>query len=417
MTDENALNVWCNTSLAGRIECNSAGIISFRYDIDWILNGFPLSQQLPLKNTEYTAEEGMAHKFFVNLLPEADARMHLIRDLKIANSDFELLKALGGECAGAFSLLQIDQKPNNKSSYKKLSNAELTKILERKGQVFSLTSANDRPRLSLAGAQDKCPLFFDEHNYYLPKEAAPSSHILKFEIAGYKNIPLFEYYMTKLAESVGLPVVNIELYQNNRDHYLVIKRYDRVIKNNQLIERLHQEDFCQALGVSYAKKYEQSGGPSFKDCYNLTREITISPISALENLLRWQIYNVLAGNSDGHAKNLAILYNESNQATLAPFYDLVCTRAIERIDNKLAMSVGGEFNPSTVTLLHWGLLANDCDISYQYLKSTLKSMAEALLENLPTTLKEFETKFGPCPALQRMQMIVIKQCNKLLKQF
>jgi serine/threonine-protein kinase HipA len=78
MTNENYLNVWYNKKLVGKIMRNSVGMIGFRYEKDWINNGFAISQQLPLIDKDYSAELGVAHKFFVNLLPEADARMHIV---------------------------------------------------------------------------------------------------------------------------------------------------------------------------------------------------------------------------------------------------------------------------------------------------------------------------------------------------
>jgi serine/threonine-protein kinase HipA len=342
--------------------------------------------------------------------------MHIVRDLKISNSDFELLKAIGGECAGAFSILPVELVPEDVGQYKKLSDEELNKIILRKGQVFNLTSNEERPRLSLAGAQEKCPIFYDGENYYLPKDSAPSTHILKFEIAGYRNIPVYEYFMTKLAEAVGLPVTDLQLRKSANDYFLLIKRYDRIVSTENNVKRLHQEDFCQALGVGYDKKYQQEGGPSFQDCYNLAGQITVKPLKDAENLLKWQIFNVLAGNSDGHAKNIAIIYNDNYEAELAPFYDLVCTRAIERINSKLAMSVGGEYNPDNVQLRHWEILAGECNINVHYLREMVLTMAETLLDKLAMTLEEFEIAFGPYPALQRVQKIVLRLCKKTLRE-
>ncbi len=99
------------------------------------------------------------------MLPEGDARAHIIRDLKISDSDFELLKAIGGECAGALSILPKNHKPRDIFHYRQLRDNELKKILLRKGQIFPFTSSNNHPRLSLAGAQDKCPIFFDGENF------------------------------------------------------------------------------------------------------------------------------------------------------------------------------------------------------------------------------------------------------------
>ena len=183
------------------------------------------------------------------------------------------------------------------------------------------------------------------------------------------------------------------------------------------VERLHQEDFCQALGVSHEQKYEQSGGPSFKDCFNLIRQASTTPIIDLENLLRWQIFNVLAGNSDAHAKNIAILYSENHLPKLAPFYDIICTKAIEHIDTSLAMSIGGQFDPDHITMKNWENFAMNCDIRFQYLTTLIKNIANGLLKQFSIVQTTFENEHGSYPALQRIKKLVEKQCKKTLREF
>ena len=133
----------------------------------------------------------------------------------------------------------------------------------------------------------------------------------------------------------------------------------------------------------------------------------------LPHLLRWQIFNVLAGNSDGHAKNLSLRYNANGEVRLAPFYDLVCTRAIERIDHHLALSVGKERNPDVIVKHHWEDMARQCDIRPRYLLDLLDEIATRLLENLTSTRAFFENQFGEYPALQRIERVVIKQCKRI----
>ncbi len=408
-----SLNVWYEELLVGMLWRDATGKLGFQYDNDWLTDGFSISQQLPLSQTIYEPAENKANQFFVNLLPEAGARIHIVRDLKITNSDFELLKAIGGECAGALSILPIDENPKKIPNYKLLSDEEFKLLLLRKGNTKGFTAEKDKPRLSLAGAQDKSPIFFDGKCYYLPEDAAPSTHILKFEIEGYRHVPAYEYFLAKLASTIDLPTVNSTFKKFEDIQYLLVERYDR-INSDENIQRLHQEDFCQALGVSYEKKYQLGGGPSFSDCYQLIQSISTQPIVDTENLLKWQIFNYLAGNSDGHAKNLALLYDTNMQVTLAPFYDLVCTRAIARIDTKLAMSIGDEFNPSSVSIKHWKQLAGSCDVRYQYLIKLIEQMAETIIENVNIVKDRFEQDNGAYPALQRVQQVVVKQCRKVI---
>ena len=113
MSDPDALNVWNGHRLIGRLRRDSFGHIGFRYDPEWLSGGgFAISQTLPLGAGEFTAEEGVAHRFFANLLPESGFRERIVRDLKISDTDFNLLRAIGGECGGALSVLPEQQKPS-----------------------------------------------------------------------------------------------------------------------------------------------------------------------------------------------------------------------------------------------------------------------------------------------------------------
>jgi serine/threonine-protein kinase HipA len=318
MIDHNSLNVWSGESLVGYLWRNSLGQIGFNYDDDWLgsANSFQLSITLPFQREDYSPEEGLAHRFFANLLPEGGAREQIVRDLKISNTDFDLLRAIGGECAGALSILRTEQTPSTDHKYFPLPDEELANLVKRKGQP-STWKGNDRPRLSLAGAQNKCPVLFSHGEYWLPQNESPSTHILKFEITDYRHLPAYETFTTYLAGRVGLEVVDISLQYatkangKSQEPYARILRYDRVINDEGQIVRYHQEDFCQALGYGHEKKYQEHGGASFVDCYKLLYEVSSNPAEDCDRLLRWQIFNVLAGNSDGHAKNLSLLYYPS----------------------------------------------------------------------------------------------------------
>ncbi len=92
-----------------------------------------------------------------------------------------------------------------------------------------------------------------------------------------------------LAKAVGLPVVDTQLRSFADSYYVLVDRFDRYIAEDGRINRLHQEDFCQALGYGFERKYQEHGGPSFSDCLGLIREISDDPATDLLNLLRWQL--------------------------------------------------------------------------------------------------------------------------------
>lgn len=412
MTDPDALNVWSDQHLVGHLWRDATGTIGFRYDPQWITQGgFAVSHTLPLGNDDFTPEENLAHRFFANLLPEGGVREQIVRDLKISNTDFNLLRAIGGECAGALSILSVEQEPSSPYDYHPITDQELANLVARRGQMYSWPT-KERPRLSLAGAQDKCPILVRDGHYFLPRQESPSSHILKFELADYRHLPAYETFTTQLAKSANLPVVNIQLQSIGQIHYALIERYDRLWNDNGDVQRLHQEDFCQALGYGHERKYQEDGGPSFAQCYRLVQDVSSDPANDLQYLLRWQIFNVLAGNSDGHAKNLSLLYLANGEIRLTPFYDLVCTRAIERIDYHLAFSVGDERNPSVVTRKHWETLASQCDLRPQFLLNQVNDVATRILDNLAVVKTTFESQYGVYPALQRIEQVVTKQCRR-----
>jgi serine/threonine-protein kinase HipA len=413
MIDPDALNVWFEDRLVGYLWRNPVGAIGFRYEPDWInTGGFAISWSLPLATEDFSAENSVAHRFFANLLPEGGVREHIVRDLKIPNTDFDLLRAIGGECAGALSILSVERHPSDDRSYRPLPDKELAKLIALRGQIYAAWPKDKRPRLSLAGAQDKCPVLIRDGHTFLPEGEAPTSHILKFELTDYRHLPAYETFTSSLAKQIGLPVVDIELHSIEKRFYAQIERYDRVWDERGEVQRLHQEDFCQALGYGHEKKYQDSGGPTFADCYQLLQDASTDPAIDTQNLLRWQIFNVLAGNSDGHAKNLSLLYLPSGETRLAPFYDLVCTRAIERIDYHLAFDVGGQRDPGLISTKHWESLASQCDVGSRFLHRLLQETAASLLEQIGQTKEVFEAQYGDYPSLQRIERVVTQQCHR-----
>ncbi len=421
MSDPDALNVWHEQRMVGVLRRNPVGAVGFYYDPDWIKGGgFAVSRSLPLAARGFAPEEGRAHRWFANLLPEGSVRERIVRDLKLPNTDFDLLRAIGGECAGALSILPVDRQPSRARQYYPLTEKDLANLVARRGGIYAAWPADERPRLSLAGAQDKCPVLVRDDRYLLPRGEAPSSHILKFELADYRHLPAYETFTAHLAAAIGLPVVDITLGSIGPTRYALIARYDRLWDEHGEVRRLHQEDFCQALGYGHEQKYQEHGGPSFAQCYRLVQEASSEPAIDAQHLLRWQIFNVLAGNSDGHAKNLSLLHltDDANrpQTRLAPFYDLVCTRAIMGIDPHLALDVGGERNPSVITSAHWETLARACDVRPQFLGRLVRESSAALQEKFGTARAAFEARYGSYPALQRIERIVTTQCRRIAKR-
>lgn len=394
-------------------ESVSANGLTFVYEAAWKQRGFPISQSLPF-HLSPDAQQGL--HFFSNLLPEGDERSALVGELRIADDDFALLKAVGGECAGALSLLPPGVPIESaETQYEPIDEHDLAEMAQRMSLPLRLTG-DRRPRYSLAGAQPKVAVMVREGRMHLPKGNAPSTHVLKFESSRFKNVSLYEAFTTELASACGLACAKNQLLQTEPRPCLLSERFDRVGHENS-ITRLHQEDFCQALGRPSRQKYEEDEGPSLGECAALVSRISDQVTSDRQQLMQWQAFNALAGCADGHAKNISLLYDEYGGARLSPFYDLICTQAIEGVSHHLAFSVGGETETGQMRPEHWMRLAEQCGVSQDYLLNLVSSMATVLLDSYDTVRQRFESEYGSSqPALQRIQRVVQKNCRVQLRE-
>jgi serine/threonine-protein kinase HipA len=411
--DADRLGLWLADRRVGELWRNEQDRIGFVYDEDWLDRGFAIGHTLPLRGEPFAPDDGVAHAWFSNLLPEAAARERIVRKLGIADDDFALLREIGGDCAGALSALPTGQLPDDQAGAELLDEARFASMLQQRGQdILPGRGDHERtlPRLSLAGAQAKCPVLLQDGNYFLPRGETASSHILKFELPQWRNVPVFEVFLNRIAKRVGLLVAETRLEQRHGHRYLVIERYDREMRDGSWF-RLHQEDFCQIAGLRATRKYQADGGPGLAECAGWIRQISEQPAEDLLNLLRWQIFNWLAGNSDGHAKNLAMVQVQAhtNRWRLAPFYDLVCTRAWPNLDRRMAMAIGGESDPGRVAPKHWTAQAQAMGMRPAFVLREIRTMAEAIAESLPGSRAGLENTHGPLPMLQQPETVIRTQ--------
>ncbi|NBB91831.1 MAG: hypothetical protein GVY32_01520 [Gammaproteobacteria bacterium] len=410
------LGVWHAATIVGELWRDGQDRIGFAYGADWLEHGFRIGRVLPLQEQAFEPAEGQAHAWFANLLPEGSARERIVRNLGIADDDFLLLRAIGGDCAGALNILPLDQTPDTPGGAEAIGDRAFRQMLLQRGQGILPRPSAGRdapPRLSLAGAQAKCPVLITGGEYFLPKGATASSHILKFELPQWRHVPVFEVYLNRLAHHVGLPVPTTQMEVRHGHRYLVIDRYDREADSTGW-HRLHQEDFCQIAGLRATRKYQADGGPGLADCAHWIRELSERPAEDLLYLLRWQIFNWLAGNSDGHGKNLAMVQvqRQRNRWRLAPFYDLVCTRAWANLDRRLAMKVGDEFDPGRIDAEHWQALAESVGMRPRFVTGEIAAMVEAIREAVPTVRDGLEAEHGPLPMLQQPEQIIRTQLRR-----
>jgi serine/threonine-protein kinase HipA len=358
------LNVWWDAGLVGQLTQDEHGELGFVYSSEWLRQGNApaISASLPKRAEPYSRRE--SRPFFGGLLPEEGQRDAAAQVLGVSRgNDFALLERLGGDVAGALRLLPPGETPAAPDSGVKptpLDEAGLISLLDAL-PMRPLLAGTEGLRLSLAGAQSKVPVVLVDGVIALPTPSQPTTHILKPSITRFVATTENEAFVMSLAAEVGLDVARVEPRVVRDRTFLLVKRYDRSVDINGGVFRLHQEDFCQALGVPPETKYASEGGPTLKDCFALLRRVAARPAVDVLRLLDAVIFNLIAGNADGHGKNLSILY-EDQGARLAPLYDLLATVAYPELSPGLAMKIGRRATLDEMDAKGWATFSTDAGL-------------------------------------------------------
>jgi serine/threonine-protein kinase HipA len=356
------LAVYFEQRRIGTIEIDKSGP-GFAYDPNWIgLRGaFPISITMPL-NLERVAPE-IFLPWAANLLPESDQLRTLGQLLGMARNDvIGLLSAIGGDTAGALSIGQpgriasVQWRPMEKPE-------DLERIIDELPNKPFLVG-EEGVSMSLAGVQTKLAVAIDEiGRVCIPMNGSPSTHILKPDASRLWGGVQNEAFCLTLARRLKISTPNITTGRAGKRTYLLVQRYDRANVGGRW-RRLHQEDFCQALGKPPSAKYEtnQTGipGPTLKDMFEVTRQ-HMPPMDILR-LLDMIVFNILACNTDAHAKNYSIVIR-GNGVSLAPIYDVMCGEVWESVTKNLALKIAGKKRGDYLKGRHWQRFAQECGLN------------------------------------------------------
>jgi serine/threonine-protein kinase HipA len=369
------LEVLCFGERAGVLVDERDGL-RFAYDPKWVAAGRPpLSHSLPL---DREPAPSVVHAYFGGLLPEGEPRRLLARRLGVSErNDFALLGALGGDTAGAITLARPGSGPSDsgEANIDWLDDARLEELIGTLPDHPMLADEDGEIRLSLAGAQDKLPVVVDAaFRVGVTAGRTPSTHILKMPIARFPGTVVNEAFCLAFGYRLGVPTVDAWPRRVGDHAYLLVERYDRVRRPDGTFERLHQEDFCQALGIPSERKYEVEGGPSLVDCFGLVRRATSVPAKHTLVLLDAVGLNFLIGNHDAHGKNFSLLRSR-DRTELAPFYDILSTTAYPGLARKAAMGIGGERRPDYVYRRHLDRLCEAAGLGGAAVRRRLLAMA------------------------------------------
>ena len=390
-----SLLVYAHGRRAGTLDMEAGEpFYGFIYSQDYLAlpDAVPLSLSLPLREERFSGAQSLP--FFEGLLPEGDVRASMAKQLGISeNSPAKLLRALGRDCAGDVAVLEEDdpyQPPANDKYL--LLDEDLGGIARNPyGTISRLRAGN---RLSLAGGQEKIALYHDaresmSQGWYVPMHGSPSTHIVKPQVnEAYPQLVYNEFLCMRLAGLIGMQAAEVEMVVLGRP-LLVVRRFDRWPTGETseeglaLFARLRQEDFCQALGVTSAQKYEQDGGPGVAAVCEALLTHSASALDDRSSLLRLLAFNYLVGNCDAHGKNYSIMLGSKEAVRLAPAYDLLSTTVYDgefgaELSRGMGMRIGAHSNIDRIGGGDFALLAEEVGVSKRYLLGILHEVADGV---------------------------------------
>lgn len=396
------LSVWIEIQgewkLVGIIRGESAQTASFIYDNQYIEEGgLSISIHLPIEKKQFDAYDTKV--FFDALLPEGFSRKSVAKWLCSDENDYlSILAGIGNECIGAVKICD-NNKDNLTTDYLKL-NQEKIKALAQEGATKS-TELLVESHLSLAGASGKIGLYYDKksNEWYQPIGDAPSTHIVKQSHFRYKYLVANELICLTTAKKLAINVVDHFIIDTNRGEdesvLFATQRYDRIKMRDIKIHglnipfRMHQEDFCQALGISSIEKYEKRNSHYMRQMFECIRRYSANPIEDQIELWDRIVFNYIIGNTDAHLKNYSLQYSEDlSTIRLAPAYDIVST-IIYGMPPVMSMSLGGIHDRREVELDTFRIAAKEIGIGEKMAMSRVLGMQEKIKDKLIETIDEY----------------------------
>jgi serine/threonine-protein kinase HipA len=408
-----SLPVYFEQRLVGTIHADRDGP-SFTYASGWIgLRGaFPISLTMPLKSERFAPDIFLP--WAANLLPESEQLRTLGQLLGMARSDvIGLLSAIGGDTAGALSFGQ----PGRASpvQWRAVGKTEALESMIEDLPNKPFLVGEEGVSMSLAGVQSKVAVAVDDDGRIcIPMNGSPSTHILKPDSPRLPGGVQNEAFCLTLAKRMRIPAPEVTTGTAGKRSYLLVKRYDRVDVGGRC-RRLHQEDYCQALGKPPSAKYESNHtgipGPTLKEMFDITRYM---PPTEIVRLLDMVIFNVLACNSDAHAKNYSIMIR-AGHTLLAPIYDVMCGEVWQNVTKNLAQKIAGIGRGDRLKRTHWQQFARECGLNPRQVIDRVDAFAKSAIAEVELAASEVAAMpAGGHPILERTRQAVEQRARRLL---
>jgi serine/threonine-protein kinase HipA len=389
------LVVIVGAAVAGRIT-RTAGRLDLVYDEAYRRDpsATALSVSLPLESARH--DDAALAPWLAGLLPDNnDVLRRWSRMFQVSAAPFSLLSTpIGEECAGAARFLRpdrVDAALTGQGAVRWISDSDVAQRLrDLRADTTAWLGTEFAGRFSLAGAQAKTALLWDEPNqrWGVPDGAAATSHILKPAIAGLDDHDLNEHLCLRTAALVGLICAPTQLLRFADQSAVVSARYDRVDTGGEWLTRVHQEDMCQALGMRPEDKYQNEGGPGSRDVVALLRRVLPADRVDIDvwRLFDAATFNWIIAGTDAHAKNYSLLLS-GRQVRLAPLYDIASALPYPKVHIRklrLAMKFAGSYLLDSYPPSIWPKIAAEFSLPV----GLVRDRARALLDATPDALAD-----------------------------
>ncbi|MBA2651812.1 MAG: HipA domain-containing protein [Tatlockia sp.] len=420
--DKQVLNVFLGKNQIAKLTLTNDQLY-WNYHDNWKKEGYAVSPHLPIHEEIPPLN---VQRFLRNLLPEGNAFEELVNSFHLSKyNTFGLIRALGLDTSGSLVILLFNQEIPDKADFRIIKDEELEQRLNHR-ETFSLIVWDGKPRLSVAGVQDKINVVVNKQGQLgFGEGSLCSTHILKFETQKQTYLVLNEYLSMELAKRCGLSVAHVQLKRFGEHPALLVERFDRKFINISLVKRRHLIDGCQALNLPPEYKYEQNFGSSrdvahIRDGVSLYKLFDfanqcINPAKTKQQILDWVLFNILIFNCDAHGKNISFFVG-SQGISLAPFYDLVNIKMYPEFEHTLAMALGDEFDENNINAYQLANFADTCQLPRSLVAKRLKYLIEKLTVALQEEIRLKLVDKKEENYLAKYREMITKRSRHLLEQ-
>lgn len=304
--------------------------VSLRYDPQWLANGFALSEDLPLIDTEFFPPTRLAAQAARAVGAVDDARPDRWGEKVIRFVDkpqrlslMEYLYYAGDDRFGALGVSTSASLylPRAQGPLPRLAQAQQLSEVAAKIESATPLSAVEAKIMAgggspLGGAKPKALIEIDGAQW-----------VIKFFNNEPVDTPLIEHASMTLAQRAGITVAQTQVVRLADFNALAIRRFDR-----SQGQRIHA--ISAGTAIRAATPFGMEPDLGYPELARVIRRIGVTHndtyLRDARELFRRMVFNILIDNTDDHEKNHALLVVhpwQNARLTLAPAYDVLPTNS------------------------------------------------------------------------------------------